>query len=68
MDSENSECFRTLKFPRIRTSRSGPEAAQPSEAAISEGDGIQRVETLRLTTVERNHHAPLPEEVRDVDL
>jgi len=49
-------------------SGSGPEAAQPNEPAVSERDGVQRVETLRLTTVGENLHAPLFEGVRDADL
>ena len=40
---------------------------QSSGPAVFEGNGVQRAETLRLTIVEGNYHAPLPEEVHDAD-
>ena len=59
--------LRTFLNPEVPSHRGhrgyGPGAAQPSRSVGSEGNGVQRAETLRLTIVKGNYHAPLPEVV-----
>ena len=51
----------------LRTSGSGPDAAQPNEPAVPKGMEYNGLRPFDSLLSRENHHAPLPEEVRDVD-
>ena len=61
--------FPNHKVPSHRGHRGyGPGVTQSRESVVFKRDGVQRVETHRLTIVKENHHALFPKKVRDVDL